>query len=316
MERKSTLATLVVLALGGLAIALPAAAQQCTVTLRMFNHNRYVYDSDEECPGTIHSAPFGNWGVSSNVGTKVDGGQFQGWNGTCAAGAKVEWNSCTNGYVRPDPDCRRLNYPHPTLSFPKPPGYPTSDIYAHNNCATGTNPCRCVDQVSPCGANDYGGFTQVYNVPAPFDSDCDGTYDTGGCRYLDGRLITVANNFMTVYELDPLDDDELVQSLYYPNLTVRLKCNRESCWAATGDANKDGTQDDLSSRTSPAWVWPTAYYDDFNQLRKRIDATIRIGYIKGSYSGPESECNQDCLFCTGPICDPRTQICNQCPSCN
>ena len=34
---------------------------------------------DTSCISTPHSAPFGNWGVTSNYGHKIDGHQFDGW---------------------------------------------------------------------------------------------------------------------------------------------------------------------------------------------------------------------------------------------
>ena len=50
----------------------------CTFSVNMVNHNRYAYDTVEEC-SLPHTVPFGNWGVSSNVGSKQDGEQFKGW---------------------------------------------------------------------------------------------------------------------------------------------------------------------------------------------------------------------------------------------
>lgn len=46
----------------------------------MSNNNRYAYDTAEECWPNGHSVPFGNWGVSSNVGSKQNANQFEGWN--------------------------------------------------------------------------------------------------------------------------------------------------------------------------------------------------------------------------------------------
>ncbi len=303
MWKKTTLGTMVALA----ALTLPAvaeAANHCSVSLRLYNHNRFAYDTDEECPGGIHSVPFGNWGVSSNVGSKTNGHQFEGWHPHCSATSLVQWNSCAVEYVRPDLDCQRLNFPHPTVSYPSPPGYPFADIYPHNDCATGSFPCRCVDQVSPCGANDYGGKIVHYAVTAPWDSDCDGIEDTGGCADLDGRTVWVSNNFMTVYELDWPDADDVIQTLYYPNVSVRLDCDVDSCWAV-GDSNRDGLLDDLQNRSSSAWKWPTRYIDEWNQDRKRIDATIRIGKVTATYSGENADCNPAC----GLLCEPEPEPC-------
>lgn len=286
-----------------------AANGTCLVSVGLFNHNRYVYDSDEECV-PLHSRPFGNWGVSSNVGRVTDRDQFQGWSGTCGNGNKVQWNSCAVEYVRPDPDCQRLNFPHPWMSFPNPPGYPFNDVYGHNDCAAGVYPCRCVDQVSPCGANSYGGRSWNFVVQAPYDSDCDGWQDAGGCAQLDGLTLTVDNNFMTLYELDFPDGDDLIQTLYFPNVSIRLDCDLYGCWPE-GDWNRDTVVDDLNDRSSAAWVWPSAYWDDWNQQRKRIDATIRIGSASGWYNGPSSSCNYACdPWCVeDQPCDPFSGLC-------
>jgi hypothetical protein len=305
-RRVVTLLPSLLLALtGALLPAAPAAADnRCSITVRLYNHNRFAYDTDEEC-GPFHSPPYGNWGVSSNVGSKVDGDQFQGWHGSCSSFGDAEWNSCAVGYARPN--CGVFNFPYPGLGFPAPPGYPFADVYAHNNCATGAFPCICVDQVSPCGPNDYGGRTLYYGVGAPYDSDCDGVIDSGGCAGLDGLTVTIGSNFMTVYELDMWETDDVVQSLYYPDVSVQLDCTRQQCWAAN-DLNRDGYVDDLWDRGSPAWRWPTRYIDEWNQDRKRIDATIRIGRVGGSYSGEFEECNPACGYCPPeppPPCPPE-----------
>ena len=42
-----------------------------------------------------------------------------------------------------------------------------------------------------------------------------------------------SNSWMMLYELDPWDEDELVQSLYFPTTGVGLSCNAWSCGSAT-----------------------------------------------------------------------------------
>lgn len=280
-----------------------AEAQTCQVSVGLFNHNRFVYDTDEECSHfPWHSMPFGNWGVSSNVGGVRDADQFQGWEGGCAPGSKVQWNSCAVDYVRPDPNCQRLNFPKPGYFFPWPPGYPFADVFGHNDCASGAYPCQCVDQVSPCDANRYGGRGWNYGVSAPYDSDCDGSLDAGGCRDLDGLTVTVTGNFMTLYELDRPDGDDLIGTLYYPDVSIRLQCDVYSCWPEN-DGNRDRVVDDLNDRGNPVWVWPTDYRDDWGQQRKRMDATIRIGSADGWYSGPDYGCNYACDPWCVPPCE-------------
>lgn len=51
------------------------AQGQCSFSINMVNNNRYAYDTAEECAPNVHSVPFGNWGVSSNVDSKQDAGQ-------------------------------------------------------------------------------------------------------------------------------------------------------------------------------------------------------------------------------------------------
>jgi hypothetical protein len=86
-------------------------AGQCVFQVRMVNHNRYVYKTEQEC-GIFHSSPWGNWGVSSNVGVKEDRNQFRGW---YPQDGHLQWNSCSTGYLHPDLDCRALNFPNSPL---------------------------------------------------------------------------------------------------------------------------------------------------------------------------------------------------------
>ncbi len=285
----------------------------CSFSIGMVNHNRYAYDTAEECSGW-HSVPFGNWGVSSNVGSKIDGHQFQGWYPTCQVSGStwVEWNSCSRGYVKPDLDCRRLNFPDPagTALYPAN-GYPFTDSYLHNNSVpvAGGNH-TCVDQYSPCGPNVYGTVGSSIGVSAVEDSDGDNVMDSGGCKDLDGVWIGVQQNFMTVYELD-WDGDDLINSLYFPTVWAPLRCSAETC-TAVNDNNYDGWIDDIYDRSSPEYVQPYLYQDNLGRisystdpgvLAKRIDATIRIGKVSGRYSGPYP-CNpseeQDCYNRGGP----------------
>ncbi len=279
------------------------AQNQCTVSVSMINHNRYAYETDEECSG-IHSVPWGNWGISSNVGSKQDADQFKGWRQPCSY-TKVEWNSCAANESRPN-ECYRLNLPDPSGAYPYPAnGYPYSDSYAWNDWVPPYGPDICVDQYSPCGFNGYGGTWIGYWVNSPRDYDCDGIFDSGGCLDLNGSAFTVQNNFMTAYELDPWDDDELVQTVYFPNVSVTLNCDVYGC-TAVGDNNYDGWLDDVSNQFSAEYKWPTSYQDDWGVTCypgnqgvpcKRIDATIRIGFAMGYLNG--NPCD--------PSCDPSCQ---------
>lgn len=323
-----------------LAVAFATCATQglfaqavCSFSISMVNHNRFAYDTAEECRGW-HSGPFGNWGVSSNVGSKVDGHQFQGWNPSCnpGPGTLVEWNSCSRDYSKPDWDCDRLTFPTPSGTVPYPAnGYPFTDSYWHNDWVPPNGTWYCVDQYSPCGPNVYGTVGYHVGVSPVQDWDGDNVMDAGGCKDLDGYWIGVQQNYMSVYELD-WDGDDIVNSLYYPNLWAPLSCTPESCHPV-GDSNWDGWMDDIGNRASPEYVWPHLYQDNQNRISwstdpgvpaKRIDATIRIGRVSGYYSGPypwgycgNPSGEQDCNSMGYPYqWDPNTCscVCNGSPS--
>ncbi|MFN0122539.1 MAG: carboxypeptidase-like regulatory domain-containing protein [Blastocatellia bacterium] len=256
------------------------------------NHNRYAYKTEEECPPTVHTVPWGNWGVSSNVGRKRDTDQFKGWRDDCGI-VKVQWNSCSVNVLYRLPNY--LNFPAATAAFPIPAnGYPFSDSYAWNDQTPPYGLSYQVDQYSPCGPGIYGGLVLRQAVPPLVDTNADGVGDSGGCLALNGKIITIQQNFMSVYELDTLDEDDLIQTMFYPDLTVRLSCTPARCYA-TADQNQDGFADPLPDPGSDLWKWPVLYEDARRAVCnpdtqgvpcKKIDATIAAGYISGVYSGP------------------------------
>jgi hypothetical protein len=281
------------------------AQSVCTVSLTTVNHNRYAYETDEECTAGLHTVPWGNWGVNSNVGKVRDADQFKGWRQSCSE-VKVEWNSCSVNYLHPDQNCERLNYPDRAGIYPPNPGngYPFSDPYGWNDSVPPYGGTTCVDQYSPCGFNQYGGAQVSYLVSTPRDLNCDGAFDSGGCLDLNGFTFTVRNNFMTVYELDSPDSDDLVESMYFPDLTITMNCDAYGCYAA-GDNNFDGWIDDINDQFSPAYKWPTVYQDDLDAICypsdpgvpcKRIDTTVRIGRFSGFINQAPCDpvCNPDC----------------------
>ena len=276
----------------------------CVVQFRMVNHNRYVYDTDEECGGvSFHTAPYGNWGVSSNAGVAYDSHQFQGW---YPDDGWLQWNSCSTEYAKPDLDCRVLNFPDPEGTYPYPQnGYPFSDPYDWNNTVPPHGTDTCVDQISTGGFNHYGTVTKIRSVSAPVDTDGDGVLDSGGCKELNGESISIQDSFTTLYELDS-DRSELVQTLYFPEVSATLNCNVAACFAV-GDSDHDGWIDDINDRSSSAYVWPTRYASDWPIVCsssdedvpcKRTDATIRVGGVKGAHFG---ECDLGDPECGEPI---------------
>ena len=164
-------------------------AQYCRVNLSMLNSYRYV-DGEvyKEC-GFWHSPPFGNWGVDSNVGSRQDGDQFQGWK---PSGGHHQWNSCTKGEWEA-PDYRYYNW---------------------NSYTT---------QKGRGGANKYGGV--MYRMSVSYeDYDAIDEEWIGGCRDLDGLTFTISGNKMNLYELDRADRDDYVTTLGFSNVQVTLDC--------------------------------------------------------------------------------------------
>ena len=201
----------------------PAPAQTCRLSVAGLNRARRVTGpAHAECPAPFHTAPFGNWGVTSNFGNKKDDHQFQGWChetyvcnniGICWTDCRdgwYEWNSCTDDSLYRPPNCF---------------------LYNANNCT---------EQVSATGSNVHG--TTVIDLPAacPVDVDGDGFANRGGCAgitsYSPGR------NFMSLYELDFPAGDDLVQTMYFPDTPVSLECGVFGCKPA-----------------GSSWVAPIAY---------------------------------------------------------
>jgi uncharacterized protein (TIGR03437 family) len=81
--------------------------------------------------------------------------------------------------------------------------------------------------VTSQGINVHG--TQIVDVPVscPQDVDGDGAVDQGGCR--DVSVYSHGTNFMTLYELDPITGDDLVQTLLFPETPVEISCGTWEC---------------------------------------------------------------------------------------
>lgn len=175
-----------------------------------------------ECPSALHSTPFGNWGVTSNYGQKGNSRQFDGWchdmricdnSGACRTACTdgwFEWNSCTDTALYRPPNCTLYN-------------------------AAG-----CTEQQTSMGINVHGTKTVDLPVRCPIDTNGDGVADAGGCK--DVQQYTTGTNFMSLYELDPVCCDELVQTVYYPSASVPLTCDALGC-----------------ASNSSAWLVPVAW---------------------------------------------------------
>lgn len=270
--------------------AVPALAQRCVVRVELVNHNRYAYQTAEECDGLFHSAPWGNWGVNSNVGKRLDTDQFKGWHNPCSQ-TKVEWNSCSSrGNFRSE---AYLNFPSRLSLYPYPSNwYPLSDAFAWNDVIVPFGSAYNVDQYSPCGWNKYGETSLIFAVTPRVDSNGDGIFDKGGCADLHGKFVSVQNNFMSVYELDTPDGDDFIQTMLFPDLRVALQCTPDACFQV-GDRDLDGLHDDVGDWWGPGYEWPTLYENPQGlQSRaterrvpaKRIDASIRLSRVQGAFT--------------------------------
>ncbi len=204
-----------------------------------------------ECPAPLHSAPFGNWGVTSNFGPSRDGHQFDGWchdsrvsfnNGdirTACGSEWYQWNSCTSHEDFRAPNCTLYN---------------TAD---------------CTEQATTTGVNVLAAQAIELPVGCPLDTDGDGFADAGGCSDL--RSYSHGTNFMSVYELDPFTGDELVQTLFFPPTPLALDCTTLSC-----------------SPTGSAWVSPIGYDDP--EDRALIDAEFAMTLNGGEFLDPLGDC--------------------------
>jgi uncharacterized protein (TIGR03437 family) len=244
--------------MGGRALVLlltlvPAlAGQVCRISVSGLNRNRRVIGPvNTECPAPLHSTPFGNWGVTSNFGPRRDAHQFDGWcrdsrvtlnNGDSknVCGSQwYQWNSCTSHADFRPPNCTLFNA------------------------------ADCTEQVSTTGVNVLAAQALELPVGCPLDTDGDGLADIGGCRDL--RSYAHGTNFMTIYELDPITGDELVQTLIFPETPVQLACTPMAC-----------------PPTGSAWVKPIAYDDPKD--RAVVDAEFAMAMNGGEFLDRFGDC--------------------------
>jgi hypothetical protein len=72
------------------------------------------------------------------------------------------------------------------------------------------------------------------------DTDGNGAVDVAGCADL--NVFSNGTNFLSLYELDPGTTDDLIQTMYFPELPVSLTCTVFGCAPAQS-----------------SWVMPTMY---------------------------------------------------------
>ena len=185
-------------------------------------------------PQVDHSAPFGNWGVSSNYGSPSDGNQFPGWDsGTVTGTSRTnwQWNSCTTLY---------------------PPSLENGRYYNWQNSTA---------QQSVRDTETHG--TRIYRIPI----DCNDEYNyltpsEDGCTDVSvPDSMGVSSNFMSLYELD-FDGNDLVTTLYFPGTSATLECTYYGCseeysdWVDVTSSTRSYTQVDAQVRTKVS-----AYYE-------------------------------------------------------
>ena len=117
-NRSLTLVALGFLLASAGSVPAPASEQACVIVLEGRNRNRTVAGAvNVECghPEETHTAPFGNWAVSSNYSHLLeDGNQFRGWKPVDDRLTKQHWNSCTTAEEEyRAPDCDLYNAPGP-----------------------------------------------------------------------------------------------------------------------------------------------------------------------------------------------------------
>ncbi len=227
---------------GGLTAQETGLTDYCVAFYTGENHSRIIGNNSTirvECDGDIHSAPFGNWGVTSNFGKVADSNQFPGWKRGRAWRTREEiwqWNSCTGSsgikYGRGS-----ARYYNGDSDSPKDYQYSTRGIASPGN--------------------------RVYRKPIPCEgSSAEPLPSSNGCKFA-FRSWTQPTNFMSLYELD-WNGNSLVTTLYYPSITVSLNCDYYGCSEGVSDWQ------DVSSTTNPV-------SDVYAQLRMKVYAGYETG---------------------------------------
>ena len=228
-----------------------ASEQACVIVLEGQNRNRTVAGAvNVECghPYETHTAPFGNWAVSSNYSFLLeDGNQFRGWKPLDDRLTKQHWNSCTTGREKyRAPNCDLYNAPGP-----------------EGSCSTQSSPTTATH-----GRMYYRTRTWLQSCPADVAGAAPTTYY--GCQH-QGVSVSQTGNYMTLYELDGWsgrisgEGHDRVATLRFPGASVTLTdCDHDGCPERTSDWV------DMSSSTSSS---------------ARVEAELRMtarAYLEGS----------------------------------
>ena len=182
----------------------------CETSVRLYNTDRRVLGPvNTECHWP-HTPPWGNWGVNSNYGSRIDGDQFAGWH---YLDDHQQWNSCTTQ--------RPIDFPMGNATwFNDPPGVLNKQ------------------KADPDIEHQYTrtGWSVEVGLPTPSPT----------CADLTPEVYTFSGLFMHLYELDQNDYDELTERLYYPDIHVSMtcggdwSCSGQSAWTQNNPSN--GTQ--------------------------------------------------------------------------
>lgn len=204
-------------------MVLSQSEEGCEVVVTAENRERTITGIVHTECSFPHTPPWGNWGVISDYGLKVDGFQFPGW---YHSDGWLQWNSCTDEYTE------------------------------HQHF----NPRGSGRQESDYGVASHGEYRIRYpNNNCPDPSDPDG-YDPNknyelGCS--NGALESRPTNYMKLYELDLNDFDELVTKLEFSATKVTLtNCNLDGCdpksskWMKSTESSHPSTGVDAEFRVS------------------------------------------------------------------
>src|SRR6185295_4857246 len=144
------------------------------------------------------------------------------------------------------------------------------------NC-TLYNSNGCTEQVTVTGTNTHGVKEVDIPVRCPFPSTGAGALEQGGCK--DVRTYASGTNFMSLYELDPICCDGLIQTIYFPETLVNLTCDVFGCAPTRSD-----------------WVLPSAY--DSPTSPPKVSAELATAVNWGEFLDNAGACHLSTLVST------------------